>query len=124
MANNQIKLIDQLSGEIKAFEFDQSDTIGDLKRKIAQKENYQRNADEIKIRLSFIHLKNEFMVKDFVDLEDHGLFVEFPSYPVKVTANKDIKVWLGKRDCKQLKAGSQETFQFSRKGKFAVTRNE
>ena len=94
-----------------------------MKQKIGRQEESEYGS-EVKIWLSFLQLKDEFMVKDFVDLKDHGLFVKFRCYPVTVIANEDIKVWLGKRKCKPLKGGAQEVFRFPKNGKFAVTRNE
>ena len=121
--NHQVELIDLLARTIKVYQYTQNETIGELKQKILKSEKYE-NGTDVKIRLNFIPLKDEFMVKDFVDFKDHGLFVEFPSYPIRCMADNNVLVWIGRKSCQSLLPGVPEVFQFPKKGRFAVTRNK
>ena len=110
-SNDTIKLIDLTDKEERAYNYTLNETIGDLKRTIAQEENYDK---EVKIFLAFIPLPNDLYIKDLIDLEEHGFFVEFESY-ADVKADKDILVWAGKYDCQKLHAGVQEPIKVHRK---------
>ena len=111
MANNTIKLTDLIDREERAYSYALSETIGELKRTISQEENYDK---EVKIFLAFIPLPDDLYIKDLIDLEEHGFFVEFESY-ADVKADKDILVWAGKYDCQKLHAGVQEPIKVHRK---------
>ena len=111
MAKNTITLFDLVDQRRKAYNYELNDTFGDLKRTVAQVERYDK---EVKILLAFIPLPDDLYIKDLIDLEDQGFFVEFESY-ADVKADKDILVWAGKYDCQKLHAGVQEPIKVHRK---------
>ena len=121
MTNNIIQLIDIHNGKARDYDYTSSETIGDLQRNIAQKEGYD-SQDKLKIILAFIPLPRDLYIKDIIDLEEHGFFIEFPDYPI-VTSNRDIYVWAGKYNCKKLYGGVQESIHVKMNGHFGVARN-
>ena len=121
MTIQKITLIDIHCRKARDYDYRSSETIGDLKLNIAKKEGYG-NQDKLKIILAFIPLPDDFYIKDIIDLEEHGFFVEFADYPI-VTSNRDIYVWAGKNNCKKLYGGVQESFQVRLNGNFGVARN-
>ena len=123
MTNHSIELIDFHDRDKKReYVYTSSDTIGDLKRNIAQKEGYG-GQETLNIILGFISLPDDLCIKDIIDLEEHGLFIEFPTY-ARVTSNEDIYVWAGKSNCKKLYAGVEESFEVRWNGNFGVARNK
>ena len=125
MANsNKINLINRRLGTVQDYAYDPNDTFGDLKSKIAEKADYT-GKEKVEVCLGPIVLNDEFLIKDFSDLDDLGLFIEFSSYPITCTTDKDIFVWLGKKKCVKLYAGAtKEVMKIPRNGHFAVTRSK
>ena len=113
MANNTIKVIDFNDKEEKTYPYCDLDTFGDLKRNIAEEERYT-GTEKVDMFLACIPLPDDLYIKDLIDLEEHGFFVEFESY-ADVKADKDILVWAGKYDCQKLHAGVQEPIKVHRK---------
>ena len=122
MANPSIKLFDMTDKKERVYDYLSNATIGDLRRSIAQKERYD-SPEKVKIFLACIQLTDDMYIKDIIDLEEHGLFIEFPTY-ARVTSNEDIYVWAGKSNCKKLYAGVEESFKVRWNGNFGVARNK
>ena len=120
MANNTIKVIDFNDKEEKTYPYCDLDTFGDLKRNIAQEERYQ-GTEKVQMFLACIPLPDDLYIKDVIDMEENGFFIEFPNY-ASVTATEDTYVWAGKHNCKKLFAGHQETIRVARNGNFGVAR--
>ena len=120
MTNNIIQLIDIHNGKARDYDYTSSETIGDLKRNIAQKEGYD-SQDKLKIILAFIPLPRDLYIKDIIDLEEHGFFIEFENY-TSATATAEIYVWAGKDNCTKLYPGVPETIEVRRNGNFGVAR--
>ena len=69
--------------------------------------------------LAFIPLPDDLYIKDLIDLEDQGFFVEFERYPM-VKANKDIYIWAGKYNCKHLYADTELPVKVRHNGHLGV----
>jgi len=120
MANKTIKVIDFNDKEEKTYRYSDHDTFGDLKRNIAAEERYQ-GTENVEMFLACIPLPDDLHIKDVIDMEENGFFIEFPNYP-SVTAREDTYVWAGKYNCTKLYAGHQETIRVRRNGHFGVAR--
>ena len=120
MAKNTIKVIDFNDKEEKTYRYSDLDTFGDLKRNIAEEERYT-GTEKVEIFLACIPLPNDLYIKDVIDMEENGFFIEFPNY-ASVTATEDTYVWAGKHNCKKLFAGHQETIRVRHNGHFGVAR--
>ena len=120
MTNLSIELFDLIDKEKRKYGYTLSDTIGDLRRNIAEEERYD-SQEKVKIFLACIQLPDELYIKDIIDLKEHGFFIEFATYPI-VTAEEEIYVWAGKYNCTKLHKGSQETIRVRRNGNFGVAR--
>ena len=120
MANPSIKLFDMTDKKERVYDYMSNATIGDLRRSIAQKERYD-SPEKVKIFLACIQLTEDMYIKDIIDLEEHGFFIEFENY-TSATANAEIYVWAGKDNCTKLYPGVPETIEVRRNGNFGVAR--
>ena len=108
MSTNTIEIFDIDDGKAGTYEFKDSDTFGDLRRTIAQKEGYE-SFDKLKILLTGFPLPDHLLVMDFIDTK---LSVDFETYAsITCTSDEEIYVWAGENKCIKLFAATEETFK-------------
>ena len=126
MARPYIKVADlRVQDKTIEYEFEQEDTILDLKEKIASEEGLV-NPSKLKLCLHCLELDDKCKVKEFVDSKD--LYILFPKYAsIKCDGAETFIFWkpsFGRQRWLKLMPGRTDGFEIPRNGKFAVMRNK
>ena len=132
---NRIRLIDfQDQGDQNGmdedrltFDYDQNDTIFNLKQQLADREGYD-DPGKLKLFLHCLELEDHCLIKDCAEEAEGELNVLFPQYAtIKCEGGDTFVFWkptFGRRKWLKLFPGSSEIFKIPRNGKFAVMRNK